>query len=119
MKWYYYLHTNGELIGKNPVAVESDSEYFNSPFVKEFWKIDTTKREDAWRLLLEALALGASIEKVKELADKWKCNFEDSIEMLKRMKPTSLMKDGWYIFLKEILGFNSMDDYLIEVNRRK
>ena len=32
--WYFYLHTNGDVIGKNPACVESDPEYFNSPFVK-------------------------------------------------------------------------------------
>ena len=41
MKWYYYLHTNGDVIGKNPFVVEADSQYFNSPFVVKFWFVNS------------------------------------------------------------------------------
>jgi len=58
MKWYYYLYVNGNLIGKNPVVVDSDSSYFDSPFVKRVWVIETEDRGDAWKLCLEALAVG-------------------------------------------------------------
>jgi len=108
MEWYYYLHTNGDLIGKNPVVVTND--YFDSPFVKKFWRIDTTDRETAWMLVLEALALGAKIERIKELTNKWKLTFNDSINLLKYSKPTSLMKKGLEIFIVKILDM-SIDDY--------
>ena len=103
MKWYYYLHTNGDLIGKNPVVVDSDASYFDSDFVKRTWKIDTEDRESCWTLLLEALALGARIGRIKELAEKWNCDKADSIEMLKKTKPNDLMRKGMTIFVQEIL----------------
>jgi len=114
MEWYYYLHTNGDLIGKNPVVVDSDPSYFDSDFVKKVWKIDTEDREDGWRLLLEALALGTRISRVKELADKWKCDKADSIEMLTRIKPNGLMRAGIIIFIKKILNMD-VNDYWKEV----
>jgi len=104
MKWYYYLHTNGELIGKNPVVVDSDASYFDSDFVKRVWKIETEDRESCWTMLLEALALGARIGRIKELAEKWNCDKADSIEMLKTVKPNDLMRKGITIFVQEILN---------------
>ena len=104
MKWYYYLHTNGDLIGKNPVVVDSDASYFDSDFVKRVWKIETEDRESCWTMLLEALALGARIGRIKELAEKWNCDKADSIEMLKTVKPNDLMRKGITIFVQEILN---------------
>ena len=106
MEWYYYLHTNGDLIGKNPVVVDSDASYFDSDFVKKVWKIDTDERDTLWTLILEALALGARVSRVKELVEKNKCDKADSIEMLKRMKPNELMKKGMITFIKEILDMD-------------
>ena len=104
MKWYYYLHTNGDLIGKNPAVVDSDPFYFDSDFVKKTWKIDTEDRGSCWTMLLEALALGACIDRVKELAEKWKCDKADSVEMIVRIKPTNRLRKGITIFVEKILG---------------
>lgn len=104
MKWYYYLHTNGDLIGKNPVVV--DGGYFDGPFVQKVWKIDTDERDTLWTLMLEALAMGARVDRVREIAEKNKCDKGDSIEMLVRMKPNGLMRKGITIFIKEILNEN-------------
>jgi len=114
MKWYYYLHTNGDLIGKNPVVVDSDSSYFDSDFVKKVWKIETDERPTLWTMMLEALALGARVSRVKELAEKNKCDKADSIEMLVRIKPNKLMRKGMPIFIKEILGMD-VEEYWKEV----
>ena len=117
--WYYYLHTNGDLIGKNPVVVESDSSYFDSPFVKKVWKIDLEDRHDAWKMVLEALALEAKITRVQELVNKWNLNLEDSVEILMRYKdipPTDEMKDGLEIFIEKILKM-SIDDYWQKVEK--
>ena len=104
MRWIYYLHQNGDLIGKNPIVVEGDSSYFDSPFVKKVWWIDTEKRDTLWTLILEALALGAKIDRIKEVAAINKCDRADSIEMLKRMKPDGLMRKGMTIFIEKILN---------------
>lgn len=104
MKWYYYLHTNGDLIGKNPIVVDGDAGYFDGDFVKKVWYIDTDERSDCWTLLLEALAKGARIGRIKELAEKWKMDKADSIEMLKQLKPNDLMRTGMTIFVQDILN---------------
>lgn len=109
-KWYYYLHTNGDLIGKNPVVVDSDSEYFDSPFIKKVWYIDLENRSDAWNLILEALALGCNIKRATELATKWKLTFEDMPQMLlHKPKPTPLQRKGISLFAKEILKMVEKD----------
>lgn len=104
MKWYYYLHTNGDLIGKNPAVVDGDPFYFDSDFVKKVWAIDTDERGDCWEMILEALALGACIDRVKELAGKWRLDKADAVEMIVRVKPTPLLRKGIKIFAEEILG---------------
>ena len=77
MKWYYYLHQNGQLIGKNPIVVDSDPEYFNSPFVQKVWVIDTENRADAWNLLIEAISLKANMNQIKKLALQWGITKDD------------------------------------------
>ena len=67
---FFYLHTNGALIYKRLRPDPSD-------FVRRVWKVDTRDRMCAWRILLETTALGANIERIRELAEKWKCNFAD------------------------------------------
>ena len=107
MKWYYYLHKNGDLIGKNPVVVESDSAagYFNLPFVECAWRIDTENRADVWRMVLKALARGAKVDRIKELAKQWDLNQTDVKEFLSRNNKelTDDQKYGLHKFIKEIL----------------
>ena len=107
---YYYLHTNGNLIYKSSFVVESDPEYFSSPFVKKYWKIKFSDRKDAWTLIIEALALGANINKIKELADKWHLDFNDSVEFVSRIKPNPLLTKGMALFIKNVLNMD-VDEY--------
>jgi hypothetical protein len=109
-KGFYYLHTNGDLIFKPASVVEHDSEYFSSPFVKKVWMIETKERKDAWKLILESLANGARLDRVKELATKWNMTFEDSIEMLSRIKVTQDLREGLRIFIKSVLNMTE-DEY--------
>lgn len=105
MKWLYYLHTNGDIIGKNPI-VNEDGGYFDSPFVKHVWEIDTENRADAWRLILQALNLGCSIPRAKEMIDKWGLTYEDSKHMLIALKDelSPELKNGLCIFIDKFLG---------------
>ena len=66
IKWYFYLHTNGDVIGKNPIVV--DDEYFNSPFVRKVWAI--RNKDDFNNFILESRAMGANPEKLKKLEDE-------------------------------------------------
>jgi len=46
---YFYLHQNGSVIMKPGTVVDSigELEYFNSPFVKRYWKItDEMSKEE-------------------------------------------------------------------------
>jgi len=106
MDGYYYLHTEGNLIFK-PAIIADDPHYFDSPFVKKVWCLDKTDRLCAWKIVLEALSMGCSISRARELAGKWKLTFDDSIELLKRTprnEITEAMTKGMDIFIKEILG---------------
>ena len=104
---FYYLHTNGSLIFKPASVVEHDSHYFDSPFVEKVWWLDVKDRLCAWRIVLEALSMGCSIPRAKELAEKWGLTLDDSIEMLKhagRDEVSGAMTEGMKIFIPEILG---------------
>lgn len=112
---YYYLHTNGDLIYIVNIVVDMDSEYFNSPFVKKYWKFECSNRFDAWMIILEALALDCNMEVAKNLSNKWGLNKEDSILMLKFCpNPSELMKKGMSIFIEKILNLN-VSDYWNEI----
>jgi len=43
---YYYLHINGSLIPRNPFVVDSDPLYFESDFVRKFWRINNKEEYD-------------------------------------------------------------------------
>ena len=109
---YYYLHTvTRDLIHKN-YEPESDS-----PFVKAIWICDNTDRANAWKIILESLALGANIDRVRELCGKWNCDLKDFEEMLPRVRPTELMKQGATVFLGEILDLD-VDEYWDKLRQR-
>jgi hypothetical protein len=110
MRGYYYLHTETkDLIFKPEIVVQHDKSYFNSPFVEKVWQVDTSYRTDAWGMVLEALGLGASVDRVKELADKWGMDLEDAVMAITRIQPTDLRKKGLDIFLKEILNVDPQE----------
>jgi len=103
MRHYYYLHSNGDLIGKPPIVVDNDPQYFNSPFVKKWWLVETDRRDTAYRLVLEALTLGVRVERVVELVKKWGLTKEDSWEYVARTKPDACLGAGLKIFIEQIL----------------
>jgi len=74
---WYYLHTNGNLIYKKdmPGIIE---DFIKSDFVKRYWSVDLEKRENAWTILVEALAAGADRNRIDELANKWNCDDNDA-----------------------------------------
>jgi hypothetical protein len=49
---YFYLHVNGQLIWKPNIVVESDPQYFNSPLVVRYWKIEN--EYDFKEMIIEA-----------------------------------------------------------------
>ena len=95
-KGFYYLHTNGDLIYKK-FRPEDDS-----PFVKKIWPMNTQNRATAWRLILEALALKAQINRINELVKKWGCDLKDLVNYMVRTHPSDLEIDGLEIYFNKI-----------------
>ena len=105
MTGYYYLHTNGKLIYKPAIVVDSDPDYFNSNFVKKVWSVDPEDRANAWLIALEALASGLNISQAKELSAKWGLTLEDFCEFIMRNEnPSELSKRGATVFAEKILN---------------
>jgi len=99
MSEYYSLYTNGDL-----VYSYSNIPYVRSSLVVHVWPADQSSRANAWKILLESLALGANIDRVRELAQKWKCDEDDFNLLLVNSKLSALMKEGVPLFFKEVLG---------------
>lgn len=115
MQWAYYLHTNGDIIGKNPITFND----IEGDLVVKKWLIDTTNRIDVWILIIEALALNGSLERIKELSTKWKLDYKDSLEFITRTEPTEILKEGFDKFVRLILGFENYDAYEKVVKTKK
>lgn len=111
---WYYLHTNGALIHKR-----TDPGADGSDFVRRVWRLDTSNRETAWTLLLEALALGARTNRVAELAEKWGCDSRDLTEFVLRANVTDELRRGCEIYLREVVGIapDSYWDWLAKTPR--
>lgn len=96
MEGWYYLHENGELIYKRELGGTA-ADIRESDFARGMWPIDPTDREGAWTILVEGLAAGAKAERIKELADKWKCTDEDGLIYANRVG-AKVQRDGdqWF-----------------------
>ena len=123
MKHYYYLHTNGDLIHKPTIVVESDPQYFDSDFVKAYWLVDDENRYDAWNLVITALAKGARLDRIKELVDKWGLTKEDMQGyILGTPNPTNEEKYGVDLFMEKILGTTTIvyvDELILKETQQK
>lgn len=108
---WYYLHTNGSLIHKTYINQDQSTDFMESNFVRKYWLIDITDRESAWTLLLEALSLGALVDRIRSLAIMWNCNGEDLTLYLVNVKPSPEKTKQVYLYLEKILEVNP-DDYL-------
>ena len=74
---WYYLHVNGDLIYKRETGGTA-ADIRESDFARAMWPLDPSDREGAWRICIEALALGAKDARVRELATKWACTDDDA-----------------------------------------
>lgn len=88
---WYYLHTNGELIFKPHPEAAADIR--DSDFARHLWPMDPDDREGAWRILVEAHALGAQQPRIDELAAKWGCDDADADNYAHRVGVT-IQRDG-------------------------
>ena len=75
--WFYYLHTNGDLIAKRFSPEPSD-------FVRRIWRVDLSDRGTGYIMLIEAAALGARMSRVLELAAHWKMDGDDGLTFCER-----------------------------------
>ena len=89
---YYYLHTNGDLIYKREFG-DTAADLRESSFVRGLWPFHSNDRENAWSILVEALAGGANKARIGELANKWGCNNADA-EIYAKHIDCKLYMDG-------------------------
>ncbi len=95
MEGWYYLHKNGDLIYQREVG-ETAADIRESDFAVALWPCNPSNRAQAWTVLVEGLAAGASLSQIRELAEKWKCDDADALEYAKRIKAkVALNGDGW------------------------
>lgn len=92
MTGWYYLHVNGELIYKRDLDGTA-ADIRESDLARGMWPVDETDRAGAWRILIESLAAGAKLERVKELAAKWSCDDADAAVYAQRVG-VLLSRDG-------------------------
>jgi len=101
-EWYYYLHEDGNLISTNPLVLDAEPKYFESIFAKKVWKLNMNDRGSLWSFVLEALANGAKIESVQQLAILWRLTIEDSLEMIRHVEPNKEQTLGLNILIVKI-----------------
>lgn len=68
-EWYYYLHTNGKVIGRIAHTVDAGGgprEYFESDFVERWFLVESA--DDYLKMLCEK-AMESEIERLEREAD--------------------------------------------------
>ena len=76
---YYYLHADGSVIWKR-IAPGLIEDFENSDLVRCYWPCDPSDRRGAYRILIEATALGADRARLSDLARQWLCTNDDARE---------------------------------------
>jgi hypothetical protein len=100
---FYYLHKNDKLIYKRDLPGMA-ADIRESDFAIMLWPIDLEDRENAWQVLVEALACGANLERVMELAVKWRCSDEDALIYASRVGARLFMdEDKWCATRKDFV----------------
>jgi hypothetical protein len=104
MQYAYYLHVNGDLICKNAISYND----ICGDLVRKKWLLDTDKRIDAWRVVLEALGLGCNINRAKELISRWELTKEDSGYAIVHLygELNEPLRVGLRIYIEGCLGEN-------------
>lgn len=111
---WYYLHTNGELIHKRFDPSEDASD-----FVRRVWHVDITDRRCAWRIVLEALAMGSNKPRMRELARKWEITPVDLWNYLSREDDVTDERRQGLELLAEDIWDVSYDDLMKEIEATK
>jgi hypothetical protein len=93
MDGWYYLHVNGDLIFKRETDGSVGADIRESDLARGLWPVYCKDRENAWSILVESLASGASKQRVSDLAEKWKCDDNDAATYADRVG-CLLSKDG-------------------------
>lgn len=73
---FFYLHANGDLIYKSQAE---ERDFLESPFALAYWPVDTLNRANAWSILVEAGAMGATPEALQRLQAAWSCDDGDGL----------------------------------------
>ena len=109
---FFCLYKDGRLLWQKSPPEQKDI------LLKHFWPVNIDFRGNAWMVALEALAMGAKLDRIKELALKWGLTFDDSIELLKRMDPKKITKEmrvGLTMFITLVLEIQ-INDYWANVH---
>jgi len=102
---FYYLHTNNDLILKHNLPGTA-ADIRESDFAVMLWPVDTKNRENAWQILIEALACGADLVRILELAVLWHCDDADAQVYADRVGILlSLDGDQWCATRKDFVNF--------------
>lgn len=91
IKGWYYLHTNHELIFKHDTPGQ-EADIRESDFAVGLWAWTGTK-DNCWSILVEGLAAGADLQRIKFLSDLWECDDKDA-EMYAAFLGIVLGQDG-------------------------
>lgn len=75
---WYYLHTNGSLVYKPALDPKVESDIVNSDFALAMWRLDSRDRRNAWRILIEAAALGLAADRLEAMSELWNCSDNDA-----------------------------------------
>jgi len=103
---FYYLHENGDLIYKNPQFI-NEEDFIESPFVKTYWFLDTTRRETVWEFLIEAYGY-ASKNRIYDLCSKWGIDDKDAIYYIKYLNNISNKKFRYEFGESNMLEFDNI-----------
>lgn len=102
---WYYLHENGDLIYKKDFE-GTVADIRESSFARSLWPMDPQDRAGAWNILVEASALKANPARIKELAEKWRCDDADAKHYAEHIGVDLFMENGstWCATRKDFIN---------------
>lgn len=111
MIFYYYLHSNGQLMHLSQKSLDQKPDFLKLKFVQFHWKLDTNDRNSIMIMLLQAEALNVDKKRIYALMKLYEITDEDLSNYVAKAKLEFCEKTG--LFFVHHAWYDDPNDIII------
>lgn len=96
MIFYYYLHSNGQLMHLSQKSLDQKPDFLKLKFVQFHWEVDTNNRNSIMIMLLQAEALNVDKNRINALKKLYAITDKDLFNYIIKAELEFCEKDSLY-----------------------